>query len=110
MPIAFKAKPGQRGLTRGAQATAFAVGVIPDLFDEALMALDTELSDDVDQQVQEFLDIGAREFLTRSTLFNEEHQLLEREFSARRMDARDGAWVAAIDVSQVIKCLLGAEL
>jgi hypothetical protein len=98
MPIAFKAIPGHRGLTRGAQATAFAVWVIPDLFDEALMALDTELNDDINQQVQELLDIGAREFLSRSTLFNEKHQLLEREFSARRVDARDGAWVAAIDV------------
>ena len=96
--IAFMAIAGQRGLTRGAQATAFAVRVIPDLFDEALMALDAELNDDIDQEVEEFLDIGPRQFLARATLFDEEHQLLEGELRACGMDARDGAGMAAIDV------------
>jgi len=48
MTIAFKAIAGQR-LEGGAQATAFTVWFIPDLFDEALVALDAELNDDIDK-------------------------------------------------------------
>src|ERR1700676_2410002 len=98
MAIAFKASAGQR-LERGAQATAFAVRLIPDLFDEALMALDAELNDDIDQEVQELLDVGARQFLARTALLHEKYQLLEGQFRARGMDTRDGTGVAAIDVS-----------
>ena len=63
------------------------------------MALDTELNDDINQEVEELFDVGARQFLAGSALFNKKHQLLEGEFRARGMDARDGAWVAAISLS-----------
>src|SRR5277367_1777305 len=95
MAITLQAIAGQR-LERGAQATAFAVRLIPDLFDEALMALDAELNDDIDQEVQELLDVGARQFLPRATLFDEKHQLFKGQFRARGMDTCDGAGVAAI--------------
>src|ERR1700730_1196325 len=98
MAIAFPTVPDQP-LKRGAQATTFAVRLIPDLFDKSLMALDAELNDDIDQEVQEFLDIGARQFLPCATLFHEKHQLLEGECRARGMDAGDGARMAAVDVS-----------
>src|ERR1700733_8538350 len=98
MAIALPAAPGQR-LERGAQATAFAVRFIPNLFDKALMALDAELDDDIDKEVQQLLDIGARQFLPCATLLHEKHQLLEGEFCARGMDARDRARVTAVDVS-----------
>jgi len=47
--IAFPAMMSQRGLAGAAQATAFTVWFIPDLFDEALMALDAKLNDDIDE-------------------------------------------------------------
>src|ERR1700731_4650533 len=97
MAIALQTIAGQR-LERGAQATAFAVWLIPDLFDEALMALDAELNDHIDQEVQKLLDVGARQFLPRPALFHEKHQLLEGQFCACGMDARDGTGVAAINV------------
>src|SRR5580693_8290698 len=95
MAIALQTIAGQR-LERGAQATAFAVWLIPDLFDEALMALDAELNDDIDQEVQELLDVGARQFLPRSALFHEKHQLLKSQFGACGVNTRDGARVAAV--------------
>src|ERR1700744_3118212 len=97
MASAFPAVPNL-SLERGAQATAFAVRLIPDLFDESLMALDAELNDDVDQEIQQLLDIGARQFLTGTTLLYQKHQLLEGEFRARRMHAGDRARVAAVDI------------
>jgi len=47
--IAFPAIAGHRLEGGAAQATAFTVWFIPDLFDEALMALDAELNDDIDE-------------------------------------------------------------
>ena len=48
MAIVLPAIAGQR-LERGAQATAFTVWFIPDLFDKSLMALDAKLNDDIDE-------------------------------------------------------------
>jgi len=106
MAIAFKASAGQR-LERGAQATAFAVRLIPDLFDEALMALDAELNDDIDQEVQELLDVGARQFLATAALLDEEHELLEGELGAGGVHARDRTRVAGVGIAQVIEGLVG---
>ena len=64
------ARPASAG---GRQAAALALGVIPDLFDEALVALDAELDHDIDQQIEQVLDVRAgsswppRLCLTRST-------------------------------------------
>src|SRR5487761_255107 len=85
-------------LTGGCQAAVFALGLIPDLTNEALVALDPELDDDIDEKMEEIFDVGARELAPRGTLLDEEHQLLEGELGARRMDARDRARVPGVHV------------
>ena len=50
----------------------------------------------------------ARQLLAASALLDQQHELLEREFGARRMDARDRARVTGVDVAQVVEGLLGA--
>src|SRR5487761_694571 len=74
-------------LTGGCQAAVFALGLIPDLTNEALVALDPELDDDIDQEIEEILDVGSRDLPPRRTLLDQEDQLLEGELDARRMDA-----------------------
>jgi hypothetical protein len=67
---------GQRAvapLGAGDETATLALGVIPDLFDEALVALKPKLNDDIDQEVQELLDIGPGQLPTRWTLLDQEH-------------------------------------
>src|ERR1700727_714154 len=88
---------GQRAVARldaGGETATLALGVIPDLLHKALVALEPKLNDDINQEVEELLDIGPRQLPTRRTLLDQEHQLLKREFRARRVHARDGARVA----------------
>src|SRR5487761_1794164 len=96
-------------LTGGCQAAVLALGLIPDLTNEALVALDPELDDDIDQEIEEVLDVSPGALAPCGTLLDEEDQLLEGELGARRMDARDRARVPGVDVTQVIKRLLGAQ-
>src|SRR6185437_11835281 len=65
-----------RGLAQGA---VLAARVKVDLFDESPMALDSELNHDIDEEVEECLDVGARELLPSPALLDEKHQLLEGE-------------------------------
>jgi predicted DNA-binding transcriptional regulator AlpA len=51
------------------------------------MTLDPELDDDIDQEVQQALDIGAGELPAARALFHQEHQLLERKLTAAGVNA-----------------------
>src|ERR1700686_3636290 len=92
-----RSQPGAARGTRavrssgGGEAATFASGVVPDLPDEALMALDAELDHDIDEEVEELLDVRARELLPAAALLDQQHELLEGELCARRVHARDGA-------------------
>src|ERR1700732_2348573 len=103
------AHPGARVLTAGSEP-ALAVRVIPDLLDIPLVALEPELNHDIDEQIEQRLDVGARQFAARGTLLHQKHQLLKRGLAARSMHAGDRARVAGIDVAKVIKRLLGPKL
>src|SRR6202795_2737401 len=100
--------PGRFPTIRGAgrrRSSALALRLEPDFLDEALMPLDAELDDDVDEKVQQALDVAARQFAAARILLDQQHELLEGQFGARCMDAGDGAGVARIDVAQVIEGL-----
>jgi hypothetical protein len=45
------------------EAAALAARIKPDLLDEAPVALDTELDHDIHQQIEQLLDVGARQLL-----------------------------------------------
>src|SRR5438132_1593384 len=96
----------ERDSSGGGEAAAFASGVVPDLPDEALMALDAELDHHINQQVEELLDVRARQLLPAAALLDEEHELLEGELRARRVHARDRARVPGVHVPVVIERLL----
>src|SRR5213080_624152 len=74
------------------------------------MALEAALDDHVDEQVQEALDVAAREAPSAAALLDEQHQLLERQLGAGRVHAGDGSRMTRVDVTQVIERLLGAQL
>ena len=73
------------------------------------MVLNAELNHDVDQQIQEILDIAARELAAALVLLDEQYELLERQLGTRRVHARDRSRMPRIDVAQIIECLLGAQ-
>src|ERR1700681_3428751 len=101
--------PGQFPTIRGAgrrRSSALALRLDPDFLDEALVPLDAELNDDVDEKVQQALDVAARQFAAAWVLLDQQAQLLEGEFSARCVNAGDGAGVAGIDIAQVVEGLL----
>jgi len=52
--------------------------------------LDAELDDDIDQEIQQVLDVRAREFLACATLLDEEHELLKASSAL-------AAWMLVID-------------
>jgi len=52
--------------------------------------------------VEEREDVGAGEVLAALTLLDQEHELFESELAACGVDAGDRAWVAGIDVAEVI--------
>src|ERR1700720_1103539 len=108
-PKTVSASGSFESLARGCQSTVFARRVIPDLSDTALSILDAELNDDIDQQIQEALDVGSREFLARAALFDEKDKLLDGQFGARGMDTGDRPGVSAIDVAQIVERLLPAQ-
>src|SRR5215813_9424033 len=93
----------------GQTATA-ALGLIPDLLDEALVALDAELDDDVDEEVEKALDVRAGEFAPGGALLDEKHELLERELAAAGMHACDRAGVSGVDVAQIVEGFFRAQL
>src|SRR5205823_14284274 len=78
---------GRRAVRSGGagEAATFASGVVPDLPDEALMALDAELDHHIDEQVEQLLDVRARERLPAAALLDQQHELLEGELRARRV-------------------------
>ena len=47
------------------------------------MALDPELDHDIHQQIEELLDVSARQLLAATALLDQQHQLLEGQFGAR---------------------------
>src|SRR5438477_622854 len=94
----------------GGEAATFASGVVPDLPDKALMALDAELDHHINKQVEQLLDVRARQLLPAAALLDEEHELLEGELRARRVHARDRARVPGVHVPEVVERLLRAQL
>src|ERR1700730_293989 len=94
----------------GGEAATFASRVVPDLPDEALMALDAELDHDIDEEVEQLLDVRARQLLPAAALLDQQHELLEGELRARRMHARDRARVPGVHVPEVIERLLRPQL
>src|SRR5580693_339383 len=87
-----------------------ALRVVPDLLDEALVRLDAELDDDIDQQIEQALDVVACELAPALVLLHQQYQLLERQFGARRVHTGNGAGMAGIDVAQIIEGLFGPQL
>ena len=79
-------EPRDRSALAGCcQTAALALRLIPDLLDEALVALDAELNDDIDQQIEQALDVAARAApgpprlcLTRSTSCSKASSALAR--------------------------------
>src|ERR1700722_3430432 len=71
------------------QAAALALGIIVNLTDKALMALDTKLNHHIDKQIQQVLDIRSGQFLATATLFDQQNELFEGELRARRVHARN---------------------
>src|ERR1700722_409145 len=53
------------------QAAALALGIIVNLTDKALIALDAKLNHHIDEQIQQILNIGPREFLSAPALFDQ---------------------------------------
>ena len=70
---------GPAASPRGA---ALARRIEPYFAHDAAVTLETALDDDVDQQVQQALDVRARESAAAGALLDEQHQLLEGEFGA----------------------------
>src|ERR1700722_4122027 len=103
-------RPNRLVRALGAQATAFTVRVVPDLLDKSLVSFDAELNHHIDEQIEQLLDIGTRQLLSRAALLYEQHQLLKGEFGARGVYARNRAWMPAVDVSQVIEGFFRAKL
>src|ERR1700674_2904289 len=104
---------GQRafeGLDAGGEGTTLALGVIPDLFDVSLVALEPKLNHDIHEQIEKLLDIRPEQLPPRRALFDQKNQLLERQFRARRMHARNRAWVSRVHVPQVIERFLRPQL
>src|SRR5271163_3099146 len=91
--------PIHGGALGGRECAAFACGIKPDLLDVTLVPLDAELNDDIDQQIKKLFDIGSGELLAALGLFDQEHELLERQLRTRRVHAGDGARVAGVDVA-----------
>src|SRR5579859_6583830 len=58
-------------------ASMFALGLIPDLTDDAPVIVEAALDDDVDQQIQKPFDVGAVQRAAARTLLDEQHELLE---------------------------------
>src|ERR1700728_4466085 len=109
-PLRKTARQLRPDLAGRCQAAVLALGLIIDFLDVTLMALHAELNHHINQEIEKILDVGPRELLPAATLLDQEHQLLECQFSARRVHARDRSWVPRVHVSQVIERLLGAKL
>src|SRR2546430_275301 len=92
------------------QAATPALGFIPDLLDEALVALDAELDDDIHQQVEQALDVVPGELAPSVALFHEQHQLFERQLPASGVDAGDGSGMTGVHIAQVVEGFLRAQL
>jgi hypothetical protein len=71
-----------------------AFGVVPDFLYESFVALDAELNDNIDEQVQKTLDVGPREIAAALILFDQQHQLFEGQLGAGRVHTGNGPGVA----------------
>src|SRR6266403_1202631 len=107
---AFSVPRVLRGLSGGLPGAAVAVGLKPGLFDVALVVLNAELDHDVHQEIQEALDVLAREFLAGTALLDQQYQLLKGQFRARGVHTGDRSGVPRVDVAQIVKRLLRPEL
>ena len=91
-----------RGLADGRQATAFAVRGVPDLLDEALVALDAELDHDIHEQVEELLDVRAGQLLPSPALLDEGHSLkdiaTQLNLSVKTVDAHKVSLMRKLDL------------
>src|ERR1700691_2352960 len=67
---------------------------VPYLPDEPLVRFDPELDDNVDQQIEQALDVASSQISSAGVLLHEQHELLEGEISACRMNARDRSRMA----------------
>ena len=91
------------------RAAAPAPGLIPYFLDEALVPLDAELDDDIQQEVEQALDVVPGELAPSVALFHEQHQLFERQLAASGVDAGDGSGVTAVHIAQVIEGFFRAQ-
>src|SRR6266404_2705998 len=98
---------GLRGLGQAATAP---LGIKVDLLDETLVPLHAELDHHVDQQIEQALDVRARERAAARALLDEQHELLEGELAASGVHAGDGSRVTRVHVPQVIEGLIRAKL
>src|ERR1700722_18586036 len=92
------------------RSLALAFRLVPDFLDEALVPLDTELNDDVNEKVQEAFDIATRQFSAARILLDQQYELLEGEFGAGCMNTGDGPGVARVDIAQIVEGFLGPQL
>src|SRR6185437_9244344 len=98
------------GLAVLRQAAVPAFGFIPHLANKPFMALDAELDHDVDKEIQQALDVRARELPPARALLDEEHQLLKGELAAAGVDTGNGARMAGVHITQIIERFLRPEL
>src|SRR4029077_13069858 len=106
-PCHGSSTPALAGLGQAATPT---LGLVPDFLDDALVALDAKLDDDIHQQVEQALDVVPGELAPSVALFHEQHQLFERQLAASGMDAGDGTGGTGVHIAQVVEGFFRAQL
>jgi hypothetical protein len=86
------------------------VGLIPDLFDIAVVPVEAVLDDDVDEEIEKAADLASWKLSAGGALLDEEGELLEGELGAGGVNTGDGAGVARVDVAEVIEGFLASQL
>src|SRR5258708_130916 len=92
------------------QAATLALRFIPNLPNEALIALHPKLNHHIDEQIQQVLNVAAGQLRTAAALLDEKHQLFERELGARRVHTGDRTRVPRVHVTEVIEGFFSPEL
>src|SRR5262249_2472266 len=85
------------------------VRLVPDLPHEALVTLDATLDHNVHQEIQQALDIAARQLATSSALLDQQYQLFESQLGTRGMDAGNRTWMTRVHVAQIVERLFRSQ-
>src|ERR1700730_15527366 len=85
----------------------FDAGVIPDLLDESILAVEAKLHDEIDQGVQETPHVLRLQRLSGFGLLHEQHDLPQGQARCRAVNTRDRPGVRG-NYAEVIEGLLAA--